>query len=61
MAEERGKESGTEARLRVHLLGGVHLEITNVPQADTTLKLDSKAGGENVDGTAILIIRGISC
>jgi len=33
MVEGEGKESRTEARLRVHLPGGAHLEITNGPQA----------------------------
>ena len=33
MVDAEGKESRTEARLRVHLPGGAHLEITNGPQA----------------------------
>ena len=33
MVEGEGKESRTEARLRVHLPGGAHVEITNGAQA----------------------------
>jgi hypothetical protein len=33
MVDVQGKESRSEARLRVHLPGGAHLEITNGAQA----------------------------
>ena len=33
MVDAEGKEWRTETRLRVHLPGGAHLEITNGPQA----------------------------
>jgi hypothetical protein len=44
MVDAAGKESRTEARLRVHLPGGAHVEITNGPQAGLAAVLIENLG-----------------
>ena len=44
IVDAEGKESGTEARLRVHLPGGAHLEITNGAQAGLAAELLENLG-----------------
>jgi hypothetical protein len=44
MVDAGGKESDTEARLRVHLPGGAYLEIANRPQAGLAAMLLENLG-----------------
>jgi hypothetical protein len=50
MVDAAGKESGPEARLRVHLPGGAHLEITNGAQAGLAAVLLDNLGRLGVKG-----------
>jgi hypothetical protein len=58
MVDAEGKESDTEARLRVHLPGGAYLEIANRPQADrSTARLPHHK--RNSFSVSIIILRGL--
>jgi hypothetical protein len=50
MVDAAGKESGPEARLRVHLPGGAHLEITNRAQAGLAAVLLDNLGRLGAQG-----------
>jgi hypothetical protein len=50
MVDTEGKESRPEARLRVHLPGGAHLEITNGAQAGLAAVLFDNLGRLGVKG-----------
>ena len=50
MVDTEGKESRPEARLRVHLPGGAHLEITNGAQAGLAAVLLDNLGRLGVKG-----------